>query len=326
MQKISVIIPVYNVEKYLRQCLDSVINQTYKNLEIICVNDCSTDSSPEILNEYASKDSRILVLHNDSNVGLGLTRNHGMKYATGDYVHFLDSDDYLELNAYETLSQNLSDDIVYFLWNNVDIKRNKVLPQRCGQFNVNDKAKIVEKTGINVWHGVFSREFLTSNSLIFNDYRCMEDIEFTYKAIILTDKISFLNKQILNYRINNSESLIGKFHKFYYCVIDSYNTVFEFSECMQEAERSELLAALLNSVLYRLIGSYVYGELSYQKLLEFCNGLDLTVFKKDIKSYKWFKLYNEIVKSTEFMLKFRYKLKLYLRENFYWLYEFLKKD
>ena len=103
MPLISVIIPVYNVEKYLRECLDSVINQTYKNLEIICVNDCSTDSSPEILEEYAKKDRRIIIKKNPKNIGLGLTRNEGIKIASGEYIHCLDSDDWLELYAYEIL-------------------------------------------------------------------------------------------------------------------------------------------------------------------------------------------------------------------------------
>ena len=108
---ISVIIPVYNVEKYLRECLDSVINQTYKNLEIICVNDCSTDSSPEILEEYAKKDRRIIIKKNPKNIGLGLTRNEGIKIASGEYIHCLDSDDWLELDAYEILVKYLDNDV-----------------------------------------------------------------------------------------------------------------------------------------------------------------------------------------------------------------------
>ena len=116
--KISVIIPVYNVEKYLRQCLDSVINQTYKDLEIICVEDCSTDNSPQILQEYAQKDERIKILYNEKNSKLGPTRNNGLKVATGEYIHFLDSDDWLEPDAYEILVNHLSKcgqvDILHF--------------------------------------------------------------------------------------------------------------------------------------------------------------------------------------------------------------------
>ena len=98
MPKISVIIPVYNVEKTMRQTLDSVINQTFKDIQIICVNDCSTDSSVQILEEYASKDSCIEIYHNEKNLGLGLTRNHGMEYAKGDYIHFLATGPFLNLS------------------------------------------------------------------------------------------------------------------------------------------------------------------------------------------------------------------------------------
>ena len=115
--KISVIVPVYNVENYLSQCLKSIINQTYKNLEIICVNDGSTDKSLMILKEYEKKDKRIKVI-NQNNKGLAATKNVGMKIATGDYITFVDSDDYIDLNVYEKciesiIKYNKPDIVVY---------------------------------------------------------------------------------------------------------------------------------------------------------------------------------------------------------------------
>lgn len=98
---VSVIIPVYNAEKVVKFTLDSVINQTYKNLEIICVNDCSKDNSLEILNEYAKKDKRIKVLSNEKNSGVAQTRNNGLKIATGEYIAFVDSDDIWDLTKTE---------------------------------------------------------------------------------------------------------------------------------------------------------------------------------------------------------------------------------
>ena len=104
--KITVIIPVYNVEKFLRTCLDSVINQTYQNLEIICVNDGSTDSSPEILKEYFEKDDRIIII-NKENGGLSSARNAGLDAATGEYVAFLDSDDWISKNFCKELLKSI---------------------------------------------------------------------------------------------------------------------------------------------------------------------------------------------------------------------------
>ena len=99
---ISIIIPVYNAEKYLKKCLDSVINQTYKNLEIILVDDGSTDKSPEICDKYAEKDSRIIVLHKE-NGGVSSSRNAGLDIFKGEYLSFVDSDDYVEPDYIEYL-------------------------------------------------------------------------------------------------------------------------------------------------------------------------------------------------------------------------------
>lgn len=114
--KISVIVPIYNVEKYLVKCIDSLVNQTYHDLEIILVNDGSTDSSEDIIKQYAEKDNRILAL-NKNNGGLSDARNYGLKYATGDYCLFIDSDDYLALNALELCVNKINEtgaDIVCF--------------------------------------------------------------------------------------------------------------------------------------------------------------------------------------------------------------------
>ena len=103
MPKVSVIIPVYNTEKYLRRCFDSVVNQTLSDIEIICINDCSTDNSLEILQEYASKDKRIKLIDFKVNKGAAIARNIGIDAATGEYIGFVDSDDFVDLDFYEKL-------------------------------------------------------------------------------------------------------------------------------------------------------------------------------------------------------------------------------
>lgn len=104
--KVTIIVPVYNVEKYLRKCLDSLINQTYENLEIIVIDDGSTDSSGKICDEFSEKDDRVIVIH-QKNVGVSIARNVGLDIMSGDYVTFVDSDDYLELNAIERFLEML---------------------------------------------------------------------------------------------------------------------------------------------------------------------------------------------------------------------------
>ena len=106
-EKITVIIPVYNTASYLRECLDSVVNQSYSNLEIIIVNDASTDSSKQIINQYQNQDNRIQVIHHKDNLGLGGARNSGLDITTGQYIFFLDSDDIIEKNALEIFYQKI---------------------------------------------------------------------------------------------------------------------------------------------------------------------------------------------------------------------------
>ena len=101
--KVSIIIPVYNTEKYLRKCLDSVCNQTLQDIEIICVNDCSPDDSLEILKEYASNDNRIKIINFTENKGVAVARNTAIEQANGEYIGFVDSDDYVDLDFYEKL-------------------------------------------------------------------------------------------------------------------------------------------------------------------------------------------------------------------------------
>src|SRR5699024_8084583 len=128
MPKVSIIVPVYNVEKYLKQALESAVNQTLNDIEIICIDDCSTDNSLNILKEYQLKDNRIKIIEQKENKGQGVARNLGLNIAEGEYIMFLDPDDWLELNAceiaYNQISKN-KNDIVFFGTTNHIEKQNK---------------------------------------------------------------------------------------------------------------------------------------------------------------------------------------------------------
>lgn len=211
MIKISVIIPVYNVEKYLIQCLDSVINQTYKNLEIICIDDCSTDNSYSILQEYAKTDERIKIFQNEKNLKVGETRNKGLKIATGDYVHFLDSDDFLNINAYQTIVNTISNvgwvEIIHF--QNKFIDRNEEFIPNNYMANVSNKIINVYNTpdlvlewNIAPWGKLIRRDFLINNQIFFNDYPYTEDVEPSIKALVTATSIYFINEVLYSYRIN----------------------------------------------------------------------------------------------------------------------------
>ena len=123
MVKISVIVPVYNTQKYLNECLNSLINQTFQDIEIICINDGSTDDSLEVLNEFSKKDNRIKIV-TQKNSGLSASRNHGIELSKGEYIYFIDSDDYIELNTlkelYDISIENSCDLIIFKLINFYD--------------------------------------------------------------------------------------------------------------------------------------------------------------------------------------------------------------
>jgi len=142
---ISVIIPVYNVENYLKECLESVINQSFEDLEILCINDESTDNSLNILKEYKNRDSRIQIISQE-NAGVSAARNTGLNNSTGDYIYFMDSDDYLELEALEemiNLSKNYDLDLLIFEFINFDDKTGKKFENNVGMQYLNELEKPV---------------------------------------------------------------------------------------------------------------------------------------------------------------------------------------
>jgi glycosyltransferase involved in cell wall biosynthesis len=209
--KISVVIPVYNVEKYIKECLDSVINQTYKNLQIILVDDGSTDNSGEICDEYASKDNRITVIHQE-NQGAGAAKNSGIELATGEYLSLIDSDDYIELNYYETLlsvMKNYNADVVQCLFYNVFVnkshKRNYNFPSPKNR-KLRTKQFLFEmlydwKYAV-FWNKLFKTELLKNNRFPFG--RKIDDEFFTYKLICNAKSIVNINDSLYNYRMRNS--------------------------------------------------------------------------------------------------------------------------
>lgn len=218
--KVSVIIPVYNVEKYLPQCIDSIINQTLKDIEIICIDDGSTDNSLNILKEYQKKDKRIIIIE-QQNGGAGRARNAGLKIAKGTYLSFLDSDDFFYENmlkeAVDNLEKTKSDIIVY----NVDLYDNKLnkiipdnwvikkdlLPQK-QIFSYKDCLEtIFTCVHTAAWNKLFRSEFIKKNKLYFQETHNTNDLYFVCMALVLAKEITYLPDALMCYRINLETSL-----------------------------------------------------------------------------------------------------------------------
>lgn len=204
MPKYSIIIPVYNTEKYLKKCLDSVLNQTYKDYEIIIVNDGSTDNSKDIIEEYQKKYDFIKTINQD-NQGLSMARNNGIKKAKGKYFLLLDSDDYLENKLLEKLDtetkENPSIDLIRFQINNV---KNKTIPYNEEEFhNLSGKEafmKIVNYHYVeNAWSYLYNKEYFIKNKFEFMKGIYHEDFALIPLVIEKAKSVSSINYLGYNY-------------------------------------------------------------------------------------------------------------------------------
>ena len=217
MDLVSIIVPVYNEGKHLTHCLNSLLNQSYENLEIICVDDGSTDNSLNTLNEYSNKYSRIII-YTQSHKGISESRNNGLSKANGKYILFVDGDDWIEKDTikllYENAENNDSDLVLYnaieeypdkqrkriYPLNNKDIDWNNF------SFDYNFNKKLVLNTYLVIWTHFFKKSFLDKYNLQFK-HKLFEDNLFHIKVMIYAKKISYQPKILYHYRKENQYSL-----------------------------------------------------------------------------------------------------------------------
>ncbi len=222
---ITIIIPVYNTEQYLRECLDSIINQTFKDFECICINDCSTDNSSTILEEYAQKDDRFIVVKLQENKGQGNARNEGIKIARGKYITFVDSDDwvtkdYLEV-LYNTIEKYNTDFVAanFYLFNNITRDNRKLYINSDIFYDIliqkeEDKKIFLKKINraqtSTVCADIFNKDFLALHKILFDMVK-FEDTLFMWKAFIRSNSFVFIKDWIYYYRINQKNSTMSTF-------------------------------------------------------------------------------------------------------------------
>lgn len=301
---VSIIIPVYNVEDYLEECLQSAVNQTYKNIEIIIVNDGSTDSSQSIIECYKDNYPYISAI-NQSNLGLSCARNAGIKQAKGKYIYFLDSDDFIELEtikdclelAEEKQLDILQFDAKVFYEDDMDshfdfnYDRSNVLDNEIykgGEFyNLLINKKIYKSP---VWLSFYNKEFLIKNKLEFFRGITHEDELFSVQAFILAERVMYTPQSYFNRRIRKNSIMTQNISL---KNIDGYMTVaHELARFSYEVSNKEVLHTLKKEVInfyYRSIGLSLYiiedqNEL-INKLIEIRKKIfsDLFITKEDKK-------------------------------------------
>ena len=262
MPKVSVVIPVYNVRRYLKECLDSVLNQTLRDIEIICVDDGSTDGSEKILDEYAAKDSKIKVIHKE-NTGYGNSMNVGFNAASGDYIGIVESDDIADSKMFETLynvavSNDL--DVVksgYYFYFSKDNKNEKIEivskalngKTICPATDFKSKLEMADFYNIKstIWSAIYRRSFLKENKIDFLETpgASYQDSGFNFKVMATAKRLQLIRGAFLHYRQDNESSSVNSKGKVF-CICD------EYAEMHRYLEERPLLKGKLIGVLWRI--------------------------------------------------------------------------
>lgn len=198
MPKVSIVVPIYNVEKYLNKCVDSLLNQTLQDIEIILVDDGSTDNSGSMAKNFAEKNPNKVKYYRKENGGLSDARNYGISYATGEYIAFLDSDDYIEKNAYEEMyNKAIEENSDYvecdFIW---EYPNKSKIDKQEYYFG---KQEMMINVRVVAWNKLIKRELITTNNILFPKGLRYEDVEFTYKLIPYLNKTSYIDKPFIHY-------------------------------------------------------------------------------------------------------------------------------
>jgi len=235
---ISVIIPCYNCEKYIEKCVYSVLNQSIKDIEIICVDDGSNDNTVGILKEIRKKDSRVIIIE-QNNQHAGVARNNGLARATGMFVHFLDGDDWVGRNIYEktlNIATKTSCDVVMFSYENFDNSNGNTFKSK--YFDTFKKEMInqvispksysesIMRAAVVPWNKIYRKSFLINNNLSFDDLTIANDRSFYFKMLYCNPKMVIIRDSLIFYRTNNKSSLVGNSRIVHYdCHFKSFDKI-----------------------------------------------------------------------------------------------------
>lgn len=297
MADISIIVPIYNAEKYLNKCIDSLINQTKKELEFILVNDGSTDKTESIIKEY--HDKRIKYFKN-KNQGIGKTRNFGISKSSGKYIMFLDSDDYLRKDACETLYQKAlnegSDLVICDFYKVYDSGRiEEVNLPSFEQTTLKKRPALINEINLAPWNKLYKRELITKNNLKFVENLKYEDAPFVIEAFICAKKIVKVD-ELLNYYVihGNSETTVRDKRCF---------DILKIIALIRENTKSKkYLQEEVNKLTVRIITNYTIQQRNQKEKkvgMEFIDTA-FSYLKKEVPDYKKNKYFKNrsIIKRT----------------------------
>lgn len=309
---ISIVIPVYNVSNYLRQCLDSVINQTYKNIEILLINDGSTDDSLEICIEYKNNDNRITIISQE-NLGISEARNKGISASKGTYLFFVDSDDWIDLNACEIAyakMKSLQLDVVLFSYYkeySQKVESKFILPNEA-QFEGKEVHKLRRRlvglyenelqnpehadSLVTIWGKLYKSSIIKDNAISFEDCKVVgtaEDMLFNVHYFKFVNKAFYIHKCLYHYRKNNNTSFTTKYKselqqqwKNLFYKLEQLLGDDKFDKEYKQAFHNRVSLSIIGLGLNELSASYS----SFEKIKRIQNILSDERFKEAIKTLK----------------------------------------
>lgn len=299
---VSIVIPVYNVEPYLRECLDSVVSQSYKNLEILIVDDASTDGSYEICNEYAQRDERIRLFKNEVNRGLSVTRNIALDNAHGDYIGFVDSDDFIDTNMYDIMVKRLEADnsdmvMCNYFWTDESGKKTS----HYVSFNRGRKLRGVEKIRENVltinncvWDKLFKKHLF--ENIRFPEGRYYEDIFIMHELFDKAKSVSITGESLYCYRRRSTGITLCSVKPEHFDIVDAYiaKYIYVSEKYPDEKKMTDKLAESVISNMIHCINRVVdeevldeFKDIIKEKMNRIDElNLDLSAVKEDlVKKY-----------------------------------------
>ncbi len=305
--KVTVIIPAYNVENYIKQCLDSIINQTYKNIDIIIINDGSTDNTLKIINQYAKKYKFIKLIDIENN-GQGYARNLALKQATGEYIMFVDSDDYLELNTIElTIEKIVSEksDFVDFGYRYYQDKGKSLVLQK--EYSFSEEKQLKGKECLELFNipnyfvvnKLYDRKFLINNKIFFGEHYIYEDILFWVRCVLKATKVSIMDTKLYNVRSNMTSTTKSNIQTDRHAT--SFIKVYDESIILFDDSFSPEKKYFLNYMLKKFLNYYnfrtpkKYKESFFDSVYSRISQYDLYTFNTQgiyFKLGKKFKLFN----------------------------------
>lgn len=303
--KLSIIVPVYGVEKYIDKCLNSLVKQSLKEIEIIVVNDGTKDNSQKIVDKYVKKYPDKIKSYIKENGGQGSARNYGLKKATGEYIGYVDSDDFVEKDMYKKLynkaKENNYDIVVCGNYNVSEDYQNKNIDAFINNYNTDLENIFFGKMA--VWNKIYKRDILIKNKLEFKEKVWYEDLAFTLKAIMNSNTFAFIDEPLYDYLIREGSTMNNSNVKRNLEILDAFNDILSYIQHNKKEEyfsKIEFLAIdhIYISAIVRVLKAEADDKVKREtinKLIDYMN--------KKFPNYKNNKYINTLSKNRKIIYK-----------------------